>query len=191
MNTYEKSGTIIFYRRLNCYPYISIFLNKVTYDQCVHVFQDFWREKIIYRFQNARKRQDNKNEVVVKRKERYRDLKDKRREAVDSLKDQLSDEPEHKKVKVAFSPERPLTLQYGLANYSPKLDPHEDEVTVKSMLKSMSNEMQSKKPNIQKVDLIMNRTFAVRRQYILMEQPDIGDILHQYPVLNRPDEVTF
>ena len=100
-------------------------------------------------------------------------------------------ENDAKKVKPSENSEKPTTLQYGLANYSPTLSAHEDCHSVKTLLKSMNNEMSSKAPNMQKVDMIMERTFALRRQYILAEQPDIEDILEQYPVLHKPQEVKF
>ena len=80
-------------------------------------------------------------------------------------------------------------LIFGLANYSPPIDKSEDSISVELHVHSLVCESKSKDPNKKKINLLMNKTFSERRNYILNDQPEIADVLSKYPILHNPEEV--
>ena len=81
------------------------------------------------------------------------------------------------------------SLIFGLANFSPPVDESEDSISLKIHLHSLACESRCKEPNKRKINLLMNKTFSERRNYILKDQPAIIDVLSKYPVLHDPEEV--
>ena len=69
------------------------------------------------------------------------------------------------------------------------MDESEDSISLKIHLHSLACESRCKEPNKRKINLLMNKRFSERRNYILKDQPAIIDVLSKYPVLHDPEEV--
>lgn len=74
-------------------------------------------------------------------------------------------------------------------NYLPPLPDGEDSESIMRHISSMKEEYKSKKPNYEKVNLLLNRTLHDRRKRIVTESASVKDIIEDYPFLTHSNQL--
>lgn len=127
--------------------------------------QNIWKQRIMYRFQNGRKREHQDIPEVQARK------RVKKNTPSDTTGNQSS------------------SKSWGLPNYLPKREEGEDDMSVKKHTEFLKVEKQKKKPNYERVCMLMQKTFADRRQFIVTGNETILAVQQEYPWLFQEEEV--
>ncbi|XP_076101714.1 sterile alpha motif domain-containing protein 3-like [Mytilus galloprovincialis] len=125
--------------------------------------RDLWKERLLHKFQNSRKRHD-KNLPEVKANKRQK---------TDST------------IKIYQGPST-----WGLKNYLPDKPLSEDEASVEKHMQWLQKEYRKKDDqDITQVDLLMDLTLHHRRTLVVSQQMDVESILSDYPWLKSTDEL--
>lgn len=84
-------------------------------------------------------------------------------------------------------------MAYGVPNYLPNNPKGEDEISIERHIEWMKKEKKTRprKPDHKQIQLLMNRTFAYRRNRIVNEAARVTNILEEFPWLADEDEVTM
>lgn len=131
-------------------------------------FKEFWKDKLVFKFGNTRKRLDKNHPEVQSRKKK------------------------EKPQKLITSPTTPgpTTFTWGLENYLPRIPVTEDETSHDVHLQWLQREHRKTSSDIDfsTVDLKMSLTFACRRQ-LVVEGAGILHLLEKYPWLQSYQEV--
>ena len=70
-------------------------------------------------------------------------------------------------------------------------EPSEDEQTkYEQNVTDLHNEMKKEKPSKKVIKSLMNDTFAVRRNWIMVEHPSVQDVLEKFPPLKAAQHVS-
>ena len=96
----------------------------------------------------------------------------------------LDDQPKTKKSKKDYT-------QYPKFSHEPLVPPEEDESSNLRNQKMILDEEKRSNPNKRMVSVLMDRTFAFRRQDILKTSMPIMEVLKLYPSLKELDHVSF
>ena len=128
--------------------------------------QIIWKNRILDKFRNTRKRKDNAYpEVLAKKKGK--------REKLPSIK------------------RAEVVPQWGMPNYSPTRPPSEDDISVAKHEEILKKEKSKRQPDFSQVRLAMDKTFADRRKWLLTTQPTakMSEVKEKYPWLFDEDQV--
>ena len=126
--------------------------------------QTLWLNRIQTKMQNGRKRPDSEVPIVAARK-RLKGM-----QAVDKSK---------------TTP--PL---WGITNYLPPPPDGEDATTIDNHIQCMEKEFKKTKPDLRKIELLMNRTFSHRRHLIVVKDTNICEVQEMYPWLCHETQVS-
>ena len=131
---------------------------------CVHVFeQALWRNRIVRYFQNARCRRDSDLKIVVSHRKKQTQLQSK-----------------------TF--EQSVTL-FGIKNYLPQRLPGDSDDTIADMIKMTIDEDRRLKPNVNRIDELIDRTLPDRRKFIVTDGATTTELKARFPCLFSQDQV--
>ena len=181
--------------------------------------QTLWKEKLKYKFQNSRRRHDKDIEICQKRKRkskpshcnipifRHRSVEEFDDDFSANAKDETKEMVKHENLENSPSCSTYLdssvtersecdlvqdTSQYGLQRYIPGARPAtETEDTVKAHVQSMKLELKKREINKSKLNTLMDLTFFDRWVYIVTKNPDVSEVLEEYPALKDEEQVPF
>ena len=128
-------------------------------------YQALWKNRLQYKFANARKREDQHVEMVVSRKRKR---------------------PEERHIQPQKQGGPP---QWGMINYQPERPSSEDDASIQIHVEYMKLERSKKKPNYDRVAISMAATLADRRRLITKEMVSIPALKTSYPWLFDEEEV--
>ena len=127
-------------------------------------FQTLWKQRLVYRFQNGRKREHKDLPTVVVRKR------------VKTTAPNPSTKSDH-------------APSWGIPNYMPERAPGEDDQSIAEHIESLKLEKIKKRPNFEKVCLLMSKTLPERRKKIVAEGITILALKTDFPWLFDEEEV--
>ncbi|XP_064473385.1 uncharacterized protein LOC135388035 isoform X1 [Ornithodoros turicata] len=79
---------------------------------------------------------------------------------------------------------------HGATNQVTETGDGEDEETIAAHLAILTKEMKKPFPDMEKVDLSMDRTFHARKSWMYREKPFVAEILQKYPALRNDDQIS-
>ncbi|XP_061192221.1 sterile alpha motif domain-containing protein 3-like isoform X2 [Saccostrea echinata] len=124
----------------------------------------FWKDRIIYKFGNARKTVDKSHQEVVQKKRK----KEQKMEAMKDLKQ----------------------FTWGLGNFLPKQSPSEDETSIKLHVSWLKREnKKSIDIDHQNVKVKMDITFPYRRSLIVNDKLAVSEVVDAFPWLGSYREI--
>jgi len=132
----------------------------------VFYVQALWRNRIIRYFQNARSRRDNDLHIVIAHQRK---------------------QSKQAKEKVFSN----CVSLYGIANYLPQRPPGSTDDTVNDMITLMVDENRRMKPDLRRIDKLMNQTFPDRRKAIVTDEISTADLKERFPCLFSQEQVNF
>ena len=133
-----------------------------------------WRNRLQYKFQNTRRRhRQDLPEVQAKKK-----------------KNNPADSGSTNSVKTSKLVTDKVVPQWGMAYYMPERPPSEDEGTTAKHIKWLQLESKKRQPDFRQVGLLMQKTLADRRDWIVNTEPrpKVEAVQLKYPWLLRDDD---
>ena len=79
--------------------------------------------------------------------------------------------------------------QFGLQRFLPPRSESETDDTIRTHIKTMKAECRKRDLDQQKVSTLMDLTFPDRRSFIVTSNPDVSEVLHEYPALKDIEQV--
>jgi len=148
---------------------ICVYNWNVFFDTCLavtesvlYLLQALWQSRLLRYFQNARSRRDKCVDIVIRHK--------------------------RPSVKRATLPSKSVGL-FGIANYLPQRASGDTDDTISDMMKVMCDESRRLKPNLGRIDHLMNQTFPDRRKVIACTGIDTLALKEKFPCLFTLEQV--
>ena len=140
---------------------------KLLYIPLLLLLQDLWKQRLIYRFQNGRKREHKDIPETALRKRIKKS----------------TPAPDNTSTRIVSTP------IWGIPRYLPDREPGEDDLTISEHINALKLEKSKKRPNYERVCLLMSKTLSERRKKIVTEGISIPDLKKDYPWLFDEEEV--
>lgn len=129
------------------------------------LYQEFWKDKVIYKFGNARKLLDKNHPDVKSRKK----------------KEKVQTDNERKDLEKTFT--------WGLAKFLPEQLITEDEVSLELHIKWLQREHKKTDPDFEAVVRKMEITFPHHRELVVRQSISVKELIEKFPWLASRNEV--